>query len=172
MATIDILVVVDAETLVNTLPGGSEGHETYLGAWGTSDPYIYMIAPGAYVISDQAQSELNVNAHSGDIVRWTITSPTRGQLYNPILYSFATGDPNALTAPQMLDLTLDVFEPTNVSAPTGPFSQVRYQDYVWQATLLEPNQSVQYTWCFLILDNDGNLKGAYKWDPFITIAGQ
>jgi hypothetical protein len=171
MPIIDILVVVDAETLVANLPGGSVGNENQLGSFETSGPYIYMIAQGNFVVSDQAKSELNVAAHSGDNIRWTITSPTRGQIYNTILYSFATGDPSALTPPQMLDISLNVFMPTSLTSPTGPFTPVAYQDYVWQATLIKPGQSIQYTWCFLILDNDGNIKGAYQWDPFITVAG-
>jgi hypothetical protein len=173
MAQIDILVVVDAEKLVAKLPGGTVGNETPLGSFGTSDPYIYMIAPGDFVVSNQAKSELNVKAHSGDTIRWTITSPTRGQALNPILYNFKTNDPNALTPPQMLDITLTTYAPSNLASPsTPPFAQVNYQDYAWNSTLLLPGQSVQYTWDFLILDNDGTMRGAYTWDPFITIAGK
>lgn len=169
MATIDILVVIDAETLIATKPGGTLNNPIGLGSFGTSDPFVYMIAPGDFVASNQAKSELDVQAHSGDILRWTITSPTRGQLYNPILHNFQTKDPNALTSPQMLDIQLNVFAPTKVTAPTGPFSPVTYQDYVWQATLLQPGQQIQYNWSFLILDNDGTLVGAYAWDPFVTV---
>jgi hypothetical protein len=169
MATIDILVVVDAETLIATKRGGTFANPINLGSFGTSDPSIYMIAPGDFVVSNQAKSELDVKAHSGDIIRWTITSPTRGQLYNPILYGFQTNEPNALTSPEMLDIQLNIYVPTKVTAPTGPFSTVTYQDYVWQATLLQPGQQIQYTWSFLILDNDGNVAGVYAWDPFITV---
>lgn len=169
--TIDILVVVDAETLIAKKPGGSVGSEIQLGSFGTSDPYIYMIAPGDFVVSNQAKSELNVAASSGDNIRWTITSPTRGQEFNPILYKFATGDASALTPPQLLDVQLNVFVPTSLTSPTGPFTSTLYQDYLWQATLLKPGQSIQYTWCFLVLDNAGHIKGAYQWDPFITVGG-
>lgn len=169
MAQIDILVVVDAQTLAETKPGGSAGSPINLGAWSTSDAYVYMIAKNSYVISQQAKSELNVSANSGDIIRWTITSPTRGQTYNTLLYGFTTDSPDSLTPPQMLDVTLNLYMPENVNDPTGPRKKVRYEDYLWQAVILKPGVKITYHWSFMVIDNNNNVKGYYNWDPFITV---
>ena len=125
---------------------------------------------GDFLASDQGKSELNIGAHSGDIVQWTVTDPTSGQEYSPVLYGFTTGNAAALTPPQMISETLNVFQPQNVQQPTGPFTSTSYPDYVWQSTLVKPGVQIQYSWKFVIIDNNGTNLGAYTWDPFITVS--
>lgn len=170
MAEKQILTVIDCESILQHVPPGQVGQEASLGAWNTSDQFIFMICSGDYVASDQGKSELKIGVHSGDIVQWTVTDPTAGQAYSPVLYGFATSQTNVMTAPVMISETLAVYEPQDTSSPTGPFKQVSYPDYVWQATITTPGVSIQYSWKFLILDNNGTNLGAYTWDPFITVS--
>ena len=170
MAERQILTVIDCQTVLAKVTPGTIGNEASLGSWDTSSVYVYMISSGNYAISGQGQSELNVSANSGDIIQWTVTDPTSGQEYNPVLYGFTTNNPTVLTAPVMLAETLEVYQPQSTTAPTGPFQKVNYPDYVWQTTILQPGQQAQYSWKFVILDNNGTQLGAYSWDPFITIA--
>jgi len=168
-----ILSVIDcASILGNTsIPRGTIGNETNLGSWAQSDAYIFMVGSGDYLASNQGKSELNIGAHSGDVVQWTVTDPTSGQQYSPILYGFTAGQGgNAISPPVMLSITLNVYQPQSTSQPTGPFAAVAYQDYVWEATIIAPNTQIQYIWKFAILDQSGNVLGAYTWDPFITIS--
>ncbi|HYI08726.1 MAG TPA: AidA/PixA family protein [Thermoanaerobaculia bacterium] len=167
-----ILTVIDCQSILTnqSIPKGSIGSETNLGSYAQSDAYVYMIGSGDYLASNQGKSELNIGAHSGDIVQWTVTDPTSGQEYNPVLYGFTTGQATAVTAPVMINETVDVFQPASTNAPTGPFTSVTYSDYVWQSTVVQPGVQVQYSWKFVILDNNGTQLGAYSWDPFITVS--
>jgi hypothetical protein len=168
MAEQQILTVIDCESILEHVPPGQIGSEAQLGSFKTSDQYVFMIGSGDYLASNQGKSELNISANAGDVIQWTVTDATSGQEYNAVLYGFTTGN-GAITPPQMIKETLNVYQPQSVTAPTGPFGPVSYPDYVWQATLTSPGTQVQYSWKFAILDNDGKFKGAYAWDPFITI---
>jgi hypothetical protein len=171
MAEYQILTVLDCASILANVTPGTIGNEASLGSWGQSNEFVYMIASGDYSIPAQGQSELNLGVHAGDIVQWTVTDPTSGQAFSPILYGFTphTGS-TAISTPMMLNETLQVYQPTNVAQPTQSFTGVSYQDYVWEATIVAPKTTIQYTWNFVILDNNGNNKGAYTWDPFITVS--
>jgi|GEM_PF-4858256 len=170
MAEHQILSIIDCKSILSNVPSGTIGNEANLGSWNTSDQFVFMIASGDFLASDQGKSELNIGAHSGDIVQWTVTDPTSGQEYSPVLYGFTTGNAAALTPPQMISETLNVFQPQNVQQPTGPFTSTSYPDYVWQSTLVKPGVQIQYSWKFVIIDNNGTNLGAYTWDPFITVS--
>jgi hypothetical protein len=173
MAEFQILTVIDCQSILGNaqIAKGSIGNETSLGSFATSDAYVFMIASGAYATSDQNQgkSELNIGVNSGDIVQWTVTDPTSGQEYSPVLYGFTTGQGTAVTTPVMIKEKLNVFQPADPTKPTGPFTAASYPDYVWQSTVVSPGTQVQYSWKFAILDNNGTMLGAYSWDPFITV---
>lgn len=173
MAEFQILTVIDCQSILGNanLAKGSIGSETSLGSYAQSDAYVFMIASGAYATSDQDQgkSELNIGVNAGDIVQWTVTDPTSGQEYSPVLYGFTTSQNNMVTTPVLIKETLHVFQPADLTQPTGPFTAVSYPDYVWQTTVVQPGNQVQYSWKFAILDNNGTMLGAYSWDPFITV---
>lgn len=169
MAETQILSVIDCKSILAKVQPGTIGNEASIGSNNTSDQFVFMIGSGDFLASDQGKSELNVNVHSGDIIQWTVTDPTSGQEFSPVLYGFSTGNAAALTPPQMISETLNVSQPQNVQSPTGPFHNVSYPDYVWQSTIVQPGVNVQYSWKFVILDNDGNNRGAYTWDPFISV---
>lgn len=166
-----ILTVIDCASILNNpaIAKGKIGSETSIGSYATSDAYIFMIGSNDYLASNQGKSELTVGARSGDVVQWTVTDPTSGQQYSPILYGFTTQS-EAISSPLMLDLKLNVYQPASTSQPTGPFKAVSYQDYVWEATVTQPGTQIQYFWKFAILDQDGNVLGAYSWDPFIAVS--
>src|SRR5690348_250006 len=115
MAEFQILTVIDCQSILGNanLPKGTIGNETSLGSYAASDAYVFMIASGAYSTSDtdQGKSELNVGVHSGDIVQWSVTDPSSGQAYSPVLYGFETATSNAVTPPVMIAETLNVFQP-------------------------------------------------------------
>lgn len=174
---IQILTVIDCKSILenSSIPPGTIGNETSIGSWGTSGQYVFMISSGDYCLSSnpdegQGTSELDVNADSGDVVQWTVTDPSSGQAYSPVLYGLEADHPEALSPPVMRAVKLNVWQPLNTSAPTGPFQAVPYPDYVWESMILTPNVQIQYSWKFVILDNHGNIKGAYSWDPFITVS--
>lgn len=169
MAETQILSVIDCESILKNVPPGTIGNEASIGSNQTSDQFVFMIASGDFLASNQGKSELNVNVHSGDIIQWTVTDPTSGQEYSPVLYGFTTGSANAITPPVMISETLNVAQPQHTSSPTGPFTSVEYPDYVWQATVVQPSVTVQYSWKFVIIDNNGVQQGAYSWDPFISV---
>src|SRR4051794_17742804 len=99
MAEHQILSIIDCKSILSNVPSGTIGNEANLGSWNTSDQFVFMIASGDFLASDQGKSELNIGAHSGDIVQWTVTDPTSGQEYSPVLYGFTTGNATALTPP-------------------------------------------------------------------------
>lgn len=169
MAETQILSVIDCKSILDNVHPGTIGNEKSLGAWNTSDQFVFMVASGDYLASDQGKSELNVGVHSGDIVQWSVTDPTSGQEYSPVLYGFTTGQTAAITPPEMISAQLNVYQPQNLANPTGPFVPVPYPDYIWQTTIRQPGVQVQYSWKFCIIDNNGTNLGAYTWDPFITV---
>jgi nematocidal protein AidA len=166
--TVDILCVIDAETLADLVGSGkiskgSLNSPTSLGAWGSSDLYIYMITEGSFVVNNQAKSELTIKTSVGDNVRWHITCPSNRQ--SCMLYQLQTG--STLLGPMEL-LHMTETEYINDTATTA--KKVTYQESAWQTTVLGTG-SVQYSWNFQLIDNKtGNVLGYFCWDPFINIA--
>jgi hypothetical protein len=169
--TIDILCVIDAETLANniksgTLSPGTLENPTWLGANSNSDVYVFMITQGSFVVNNQTKSELMISAKVGDNVRWGITSPASGVDYSCMLYNFQTGSV-ILTTPFVLPLS--VVEYINNPANPAQILSLSYTNSVWQSTVTAVG-SVQYSWSFQLIDQNGNVLGYFSWDPFINIA--
>lgn len=171
--TIDILTVVDCVSLMNavsagTLVAGTQTNPTSLGSYGSSDAYIYMITASAYVVNDQAKSELTVAANVGDSVRWMITCPGGGTSYNTILTNWTAGSGAALMAPQpplSLPLQLNLYVGSATAGPTA----IPFTNYCYQGTVIATGQ-IQYVITFNVLDQKGNSLGYFCWDPFISIS--
>lgn len=167
---IDILVVIDAETLATTLPGGTPEAPHDLGWGGQSDVYVFMLAKRSVATGGEASSELTVQADSGDTVRWSVTSPDAGLNYSLILHDFrATSNAQAISTPVMIDISFNDYQPADVTQPNGARKAVPRQDYVWTAQLTTPGVTVRYNWDFSIIDRDNKVLGCYRWDPYITI---
>lgn len=170
---IDILTVVDTVSLMNAvtsgrLAKGTQSNPTNLGSYSQSDAYIYMITASAYVVNDQAKSELTVQADVGDSVRWMITCPGGGTAYNVILMGWTAGQGATLIAPQPplnLPLNLNLY----VGSPTVAPRPIPFTNYCYQGTVIATGQ-IQYVITFEVLDENGNSLGFYCWDPFIEVS--
>ncbi|MBI9050755.1 MAG: inclusion body family protein [Anaerolineaceae bacterium] len=159
---IDILMVMDADTLVEKHAGGSVSNPIVI-----PEPLIYLICNSAYVDFGQASKELKIAVKSLDEIRWRSTSISLGSAYFSLLYAFklVKGD-NIISAPVALEA--EVKEPLPDPAnPTKPKTQT-VQNYFWSSTALSQGEAT-YTFYFMILDREGNPLGYYYWDPFIKI---
>jgi hypothetical protein len=183
MATIDILIVIDANSIVQDVNKGSLGSGSaiapqQLGAWGQSDAYIYMIADGAYVVSNQGKSELSIQCNVNDTIRWTITNPSAGLYYNCMLYGFTSsvngGIGTYITAP-VVNTTAATSYYNNPLSVTTP-DPTAYMLSAWSSTALAEtsslgnNGALQYNCQFQVIDTgSGTVVGYFEWDPFIVI---
>lgn len=168
---IDILVVIDAETLATSRPGGTPAQPQNLGYDGQSDVYIFMIAKRSYATGAEGGSELTVHADSGDTVRWSVSSPDAGINYSLILHNFsATQHAEAIGTPVMSEISFNEYQPVDLSKPTGQLQAVPRHNFVWTVEVLSPGVTVRYNWEFSIVDRAGKVLGCYLWDPYITIS--
>ncbi|WP_252181024.1 AidA/PixA family protein [Azospirillum sp. B4] len=168
------MVVVDANTLAEavnngTLEAGTFDAPTSLGAWTTSDKYIFMIADGDYVTNDQGKSELTIQCAANSVIRWSMTNPSADYTYNCLLYNFTSNDggQQVITQPtaNLSPLLYYNYNPANPSQPSQNASLIT----TWVATALNPG-SVQYSWSFMLIDTaTGSAIGYMSWDPFINV---
>jgi len=179
MATVDILCVIDADTLAtavanHTLNPGTVDSPTALGSYNSSDTYIFMIADGQYVVNNQAKSELSISCNVNDTIRWTISNPSAGVDYNCMLYNFESGGIGTyITQPIVTTVAATSYynNPLNVNTP----DPTAYMLSAWTCNALEATNpaSVQYNWSFqLINTSNGLVIGYFYWDPFIQINAQ
>lgn len=167
METIPILTVIDCQSILDKVGrSGTFDNPTSLGAWGTSDYYLYMMTTRSFVVSDQAQSELTVKAQVGQNIQWAITCIGAATNYNVILQKIVPNSQDAITNPQSLKFTLNQYGAHPNQTPTP--SQV--VQYPMDATVESTNGgSIQYYVTFSIVDPAGNTLGYYMWDPFINV---
>lgn len=171
-ATIEVLVVFDAATILADNPNPSQDAGSPTPADGQ---YIFMITDQANAGSGQAGNELNVLAQTGDTIRWreATLAPTD---YEALLYAFTMeqnpqagqqpGGPSLISTPVpiLISVTEPFPDPGNPSVP----QMQRLNDYFWNCTVENPG-SVTYQFSFMLVDRNGNVKGYFTWDPFITI---
>lgn len=179
MSTINILIAVDEENLIQQINGfdshgnpkvvGSEASPINLGSWSTSDQFIFMIAKANYVINQQAKSELKISAHSGDTVIWRMVTLSLGDSYDAILYDYVFNPTGYMNKPQMFESTLTGYQPKDVNKPAGELISVDIPDCKVSSNVSKPHQEIQYYLKFRLVDRDGNTIGWYTWDPFISI---
>lgn len=172
--TIDILIAIDAQTLVEKWPGHSPDNPHALGSFDSAKPYVFMIAKQSFVAPAKATSEggpeLTIRANSGDQIRWSITSPGAGLDNNLILYGFHSSNTAALSPPLMMHISLNEYQPADTNNPTGARTPVLSTDYIWVTTVAEPNVTLTYNWRFMVVGRDNTIQGCYSWDPTIIIA--
>lgn len=180
MSTINIQIAVDATAIVEnkSLGQGSQGSPTSLGSWTQSDVYISMTTQSGNVNNNEGQSELEINANSGDTIEWTINTFDNNAdytvyLYNGTFNSQTQGVPasEVITSLNYLSVQVNNYLPPSgspTSAPTLFQNQVNFA----QATLLKPGAVLQYTLSFILVNNTtGSIYGYYSWDPFINVIG-
>ncbi|QAU24172.1 inclusion body protein [Dyella sp. M7H15-1] len=159
----DVLASIDTKAILDKYgPNNSMDNPPVI------DPkYIYMTVTQGQVVSGQAGGELDVKAAVGDVVRWREASMSLGFEQQVIFYKFVgTANKELITAPAPREATVTVPVP-NAQDPKKPNKQT-VKNYFWTAETLSTGR-VTYHFQFQILDRDGNLKGCYQWDPFITI---
>lgn len=184
MSQIFISVNIDAITLAETKPGGSWDNPTSLGSYSQSDVYIEMMAQGSAVVNNQGQSELTVQANSGDEIIFTVSAPGAGQNYYPVLYN---AELNNTPANIIHDAGMSMAKWTNYCLQSGGMGEEPvFGDTIpagypsagsantfycprWKLDVNGAGQT-QYYMSFAILDTQtGAAVGYYVWDPFINV---
>ncbi|AZZ98021.1 AidA/PixA family protein [Pseudoalteromonas sp. R3] len=176
MSQINILVAVDAEKLADkvadgTLSAGSAEHPTPLGAWSQSDVFISMIAQHGVAVNNQGQSELTIQAESGDFLQWAMTTFGNNTDHTASIYNGSFNPSNGIEAfGSEIQQENNYLVPSDDSAPTT-FTKVVNQFSVYQAKITKVKQSIQYTLSFALVNNQsGSVVGYFTWDPFINVA--
>jgi len=159
---VDILMIMDAETLVQQYPKGTADNPTVV-----PEPLIYLVTDSQYVDFGQASKELKINIKTLDEIRWRSTSLSMNSSYYSLLYKFELKNGNPIiSTPVPLLAKVQVPLP-DMSNPTVPKTQ-EVENYFWSSTSLSEGE-ITYTFYFMILDRDNNPLGYYYWDPFIKI---
>lgn len=160
---VDILMVLDAETLVQSYPGGTADSPNVVPA-----PLIYLITDSAYVDFGQASKELKISINSLDEIRWRSTTTSLNCDYFSLLYQFKLVQGDNIISPPVSVLTKVATPLPDPSKPTQPKTQT-IQNYFWTSTALAQGEAT-YTFYFIILDRNNSPLGYYFWDPFIKIS--
>lgn len=161
-STVDILIVLDGETLVEKYPRGTAANPTVIPA-----PLIFLIANSQFVSFGQASKELKIAIKTLDEIRWRSTTLSMESVYCSLLYKFELKSGDLIISPPM-PLLADVKVPLpDMNDPLHPKTQ-EIKSYFWDSTALRPGE-MTYTFYFMILDRSSNILGYYYWDPFIKI---
>jgi hypothetical protein len=181
-STVDIMVVIDAESLINdsNYKNPSQNYNKPTPVTG----YIFMIAPKKSAIENEGNSELTIQANVNDNIYWRVTSLSRGNVEQVMLYNLVVNQPanpyiDRIGA-ELTNPNVPIPDPTNPSDPTK-MHVAQIQDYYWVAhckrnTLdsVSPYDGgypgyLCYTFRFAVYTRDNKLVGYFSWDPFIKI---
>jgi hypothetical protein len=166
----DILIVIDAESIMENfkaqLPGSAD-RPIFIG---TDTNLIYMFVRKDEVVSGEGTSDLNVHIEPDSIVRWRATSLTGNTRYNVALNACGiTQGQSFISAPTPIVTTVYAAIPqVNNGLVTGTSKQ-SINDFFFQA-IGNGSGQVTYTFTFAITDNDGHVRGYFKWDPHLSIS--
>ncbi|WP_413668684.1 AidA/PixA family protein [Mucilaginibacter sp. Mucisp86] len=176
MATINVLIAVDAAKLASqvadgSLSAGTAGSPTNLGSYGTSDVYVAMIAPNSYVSnSTQGDSELQISANSGDTVEWAITSFDNNFDQTPYLYGGSFNPSTAINLPLSYACGQAYSYLALGNPPVNTPTQFINQVSTVSGTIIQLKVKIQYTLSFVLVNNsNGQIIGYFSWDPFINV---
>jgi len=166
--TINILSVIDVETILTEVASGSlkQGtaqNPTPLGSFSSSDFYVYMITAHGFIDTGdttRANSELTIDANPGDTIRWELTCPGSGLQHNAIISNVHLGSSGSITQPEATVTYRQIYD----QAGSPGYQVVKQTDFT---STVEATGVTQYDITFQIMDNSGNSQGFYYWDPFI-----
>lgn len=162
---IDVLVAIDADTIMAKFPGATDPNNPVQ----VTDPsLIFVITRQSDVVSGNAGNELNIAAEVLDTIRWRETTLTLDADYDAILYSFTAAAGGDLISPPTPLLATVTAPLPNPADPLHPTTQT-IKSYFWNCEVLSQG-SVTYHFSFMITDRNGAPQGYYWWDPFITIS--
>jgi len=176
-ARIEIVVLVDTANIIenlSVLQPGTLSSPTSLGSFGASDNYIYMVAKNGFVSNNQqAKSELQIDAKSGDTIVWNMISFDTG--FTPFIYDshfvLTSGEGAIGLSEVVYDNKLkNVYLPETTKPETSNLIEYVNHAYTASTKVSTVDQNIQYTLSFQLIDNTtGDVKGYFSWDPFITI---
>ncbi|WP_448663451.1 AidA/PixA family protein [Sphingomonas sp. CJ20] len=175
MATINIDVVIDAQTIFNDNNPGTFATPTPI-----PHEYIYMVTQPQYVASTtpttQATADLSIVANVGDNIRWTFSTLSQETMMYALPYQITTfGGTNVMTTPIPLQLQPSMPIMTVPIPNTGPaYTDAVQYYYTMQATIAsnEGTSPEQYMIYFMLVTTTNNLPatvGYYSWDPTINV---
>lgn len=166
--TINILSVIDVETILTEvaakrLKQGTAQNPTLLGSFSSSDFYVYMITAQGFIDTGdttRANSELTVDANTGDSIRWELTCPGSGLQHNAIIANVHLGSSGSITQPEANVTYRQIYD----TAGSPGYQVVKQTDFT--STVIASGLT-QYNITFQIMDSSGVSQGFYYWDPFI-----
>lgn len=165
---IDVLVVVDEDTISSKYKPGTQDNPTVI-----SNELVYMVVRSDKASGGQAGAELTIAAQTEDIIRWRETTLSLNGENSAILYKFVPAKAqddkpghDLIRKPRPILAELKTPLP-NEEDPTKPTTQT-VQDYFWQSTVLRAGNLTYHFW-FMLVHRDGTIKGHYRWDPHIVI---
>jgi nematocidal protein AidA len=160
---IDILIAIDAETIIASYPSGTAATPTSI-----DTPLIYMMVAQDDAVFGEGSKELKIRAKTLDVIRWRETTLALNGNYYGILYKFfALKGGELLSPPEPLMAAVQTPLP-DPDDPLHPKIQT-VNSYFWSTTVLMAG-STTYAFNFMVLDRSNNVLGYYFWDPFITIS--
>ncbi len=143
MSTVNVLCVVDAESLIQKYPGAAKSRQTLNHT--QLHPYARMIAKQDNVLASQASDDLSIKVKQGDTVKWRAVSLTDDEEYKVDIDSFSSVD-------------------------TGytPFELGNTDTWVTIITSQSGSGADAYWVNFSVQDSNGK-RYEFNWDPYITV---
>jgi hypothetical protein len=161
-AIVDVLIIIDAETLLAAYPAGTAAHPTSV-----DQPLIQLVVRQANGVFGEGTKELKLTAETEDVIRWRETTTSLDGRYTGMLYKFfALRGAALISPPQPLVATVRTPLP-DPADPLHPTSQT-IASYFWTTTVLSPGETT-YAFQFAVMDRAGHALGYFSWDPFIKI---
>lgn len=183
MATIDLLIVVDANRVVQDHGknnGQQSGHYVQLKQDGQG--YVFMLGPWE---NDQPRDghggegsdDPDISVKKGDTIRWRITSLSMGHLFQCFITHFSVNVGAQYITPPKPKHEVVSTPQIDSSAPDLNRTICRQlDDFYWESTVLETGHASYYIAFAICGDGCGggcdcaccNCCGGYQWDPWIN----
>jgi len=160
---IDILMAVDADTIISSYPPGTPSKPTPI-----DETMIYLIVRQENGVFGEGTGELKVTARTLDTLRWQETSLSVNATYSAILYKYAPvgGKQNILSTPY--PVVAEVKTPLPVPGNLLHPATQTINSYFWSAQAIAEGE-ITYAFNFMLTDRDNIVQGYYSWDPFIQV---
>lgn len=167
---IDILIVVDAETVMDTYQGNLSTDPSSPRSLGTVTNLLYMFVKYDEVRSGQATSDLTVAVNPNNVVRWRAVSLTMNTAYSVVLSSCSiSAGQSLITQPVPIVRSVYVPVPTVTGNIVTGTTKATLDDFFFQADAVGDG-TVTYTFTFAVTSNEGKVLGYFKWDPTLSIS--
>jgi nematocidal protein AidA len=171
MATINVLIAVDAATLAQqvkdgSIKPGSERVPTSLSSYVSSNVYLVMITQGDILDNfTLGQRELQMKCNESDNVQWTITSFANNFDHSVFLYKVRLRH-------SVAKVSYNSSQANNyLPAPGGGSTIGEVTEYKNQVATVQTGVASQYSLLFQLVDNaNGNILGYFEWDTSINIS--